>query len=127
MYLATETLADMLATIHDETEEQIEDDRKADDGERESAGAEESDELVAGFGEEDAERARERVRAGGGKSDGGGRHGGLLGSIRMMRLRVGGEGEEGVFEGGAGNFERVKILVEGEHLAEGSLGLRYWR
>ena len=52
-------IADVLPTVHDEAEEEIEDDREADDGKREGAGAEEADELIAGLGEEDADVAGE--------------------------------------------------------------------
>ena len=64
----------MLATVHNEAEEEIEDNRETDDGEREGAGAEQADKLVAGFGEEDADVAGERFGVGGGKGDGCGRH-----------------------------------------------------
>ncbi len=65
--LGDRNAANVLAAIHDEAEEEIEDYGKSDDGEREGASTKEADELEAGFREEDAKGAREGVRAGGGK------------------------------------------------------------
>ncbi len=76
--LCNRDAADVLAAIHDETEEDVEDNRKSNDGKRERAGAKEADELEAGFGEEYPENVREGIRTGGGKGGGGCRHYGLL-------------------------------------------------
>ena len=66
----------MLAAVHDDSEEEIEHDRKANDGEGEAAGAHKAHEFVAGFAEEDGEAAREGI--GGAEIHGRGRHGSLL-------------------------------------------------
>ena len=56
--------ADVLSAVHDNSEEEIEHDGEADDGEGEAARAHEAHEFVAGFAQEDWEAARERLVGG---------------------------------------------------------------